>query len=161
MNCDLLWWHSLWWFLASEYVMLYTVFTLSVPVEQVFFIGQPPPHNAALPTVVLRIPLPPGTHVPERFSEYTFRHVGPLSSAARGCEIIWPPRLPAGPQGCFITRPREFSIKFWCGACGSGEEIFLQSILTDCGAHPASYLVATRGSFPGGKVADIWRWPLT
>jgi hypothetical protein len=29
------------------------------------------------------------------------------------------------------------------------------------GAHPASYPMGTRGSFPGGKAAGAWSWPLT
>jgi hypothetical protein len=29
------------------------------------------------------------------------------------------------------------------------------------GAHPASYPVGTSGSFPGGKAAVAWSWPLT
>jgi hypothetical protein len=29
------------------------------------------------------------------------------------------------------------------------------------GAHPASYPVGTRGSFPGSKAARAWSWPLT
>jgi hypothetical protein len=29
------------------------------------------------------------------------------------------------------------------------------------GAHPASYPMGTRGSFPGGKAVGAWRWPLT
>jgi hypothetical protein len=29
------------------------------------------------------------------------------------------------------------------------------------GAHPASYQMSTRGSFPGGKAAGSWNWPLT
>jgi hypothetical protein len=29
------------------------------------------------------------------------------------------------------------------------------------GAHPASYPMGTRGSFPGGKAARAWSWPLT
>jgi hypothetical protein len=29
------------------------------------------------------------------------------------------------------------------------------------GAHPASYVVGSRGSFPGGKAAGAWSWPLT
>jgi hypothetical protein len=28
------------------------------------------------------------------------------------------------------------------------------------GAHPASYPMGTRGSFPGGKAAGAWSWPL-
>jgi hypothetical protein len=29
------------------------------------------------------------------------------------------------------------------------------------GTHPASYTIWTRGSFPGGKAARAWNWPLT
>jgi hypothetical protein len=29
------------------------------------------------------------------------------------------------------------------------------------GAHPTSYPMGTRGSFPGGKAAGAWSWPLT
>jgi hypothetical protein len=29
------------------------------------------------------------------------------------------------------------------------------------GAHPASYQMNTRGSFPGGKAVGAWSWPLT
>jgi hypothetical protein len=29
------------------------------------------------------------------------------------------------------------------------------------GAHPASYQMSTRGSFPGGKAAGAWSWPIT
>jgi len=29
------------------------------------------------------------------------------------------------------------------------------------GAHPASYPMGTGGSFPGGKAAGAWSWPLT
>jgi len=31
---------------------------------------------------------------------------------------------------------------------------------TGSGAHQASYPVGTRDSFPGGKAAGAWRWPL-
>jgi len=33
----------------------------------------------------------------------------------------------------------------------------LFTIHTSPGAHPASYTMGT-GSFPGGKVARVWRW---
>jgi len=29
------------------------------------------------------------------------------------------------------------------------------------GTHPASYPIGTRGSFPWGKAAGVWSWPLT
>jgi hypothetical protein len=34
-------------------------------------------------------------------------------------------------------------------------------IQTGSGAHPASYPMGTGGSFPGGKAAGAWGWPLT
>jgi hypothetical protein len=34
-------------------------------------------------------------------------------------------------------------------------------VQTGSGAHPASYPMGTRGSFPGGKAAGAWIWPLT
>jgi hypothetical protein len=34
-------------------------------------------------------------------------------------------------------------------------------VQTGSGAHPASNPIGTRGSFPGGKAADAWSWPLT
>jgi hypothetical protein len=35
------------------------------------------------------------------------------------------------------------------------------SLDTDSGAHPASYLMGTGGSFPGGKATVAWSWQLT
>jgi hypothetical protein len=35
------------------------------------------------------------------------------------------------------------------------------SVQNGSGAHPASYPVNTRGSFPGGKAAGAWSWPRT
>jgi hypothetical protein len=34
-------------------------------------------------------------------------------------------------------------------------------VQTSCGAYSASYPMHTRGSFPGGKTARAWNWPLT
>jgi hypothetical protein len=38
---------------------------------------------------------------------------------------------------------------------------FHHRIQTGSGAHPASYPVDNRGSFPGAKAAGSWSWPLT
>jgi len=32
---------------------------------------------------------------------------------------------------------------------------------TGSGAHPPSYQMCIRGSFPGGKAVGAWSWPLT
>jgi len=63
--------------------------------------------------------------------------------AATGCgldsQMIWWVWFPAGAG--------NFSL-WYCVQNGSG-------------AHPASYSVGARGSFPGGKAAAVWSWPLT
>jgi hypothetical protein len=42
-----------------------------------------------------------------------------------------------------------------------GPRIFFHVVQTGSGAHPASYPMGTWGSFPGGKAAGTWSWPLT
>jgi hypothetical protein len=37
----------------------------------------------------------------------------------------------------------------------------LHLVQTGPGAHPASYPMGAGGSFPGGKAAGVWSWPLT
>jgi hypothetical protein len=44
---------------------------------------------------------------------------------------------------------------------GAGNFSLHHSVQNGSGAHPASYPMGTRGSFPGGKVAWAWSWPLT
>jgi hypothetical protein len=43
---------------------------------------------------------------------------------------------------------------------GAGNS-FRHRVHTGSGAHPASYPMGTSSSFPGGKVAGAWSWPLT
>jgi hypothetical protein len=45
---------------------------------------------------------------------------------------------------------------------GRGWEFFSHHrVQNGSGAHPASNPMGTRGSFPGGKAAGAWSWPLT
>jgi hypothetical protein len=44
---------------------------------------------------------------------------------------------------------------------GAGNLSLHHRIQNGSGAHPVSYLMGTRGSFPGGKAAGAWSWPLT
>jgi hypothetical protein len=44
---------------------------------------------------------------------------------------------------------------------GAGNFSFHHRVQNCSGAHPASYPMVTMGSFPGGKVAGSWSWPLT
>jgi hypothetical protein len=44
---------------------------------------------------------------------------------------------------------------------GAGNLSLHHHVQNGSGAHPASYQMGNRGSFPGGKAAGEWRWPLT
>jgi hypothetical protein len=71
----------------------------------------------------------------------------------------------ANMRGVGITQ--WYSNGLWAGwsvvrvPAGSGNFSFHHRVQTGSGAHPASYPMGTRRSFPGGKVAVVWRWPLT
>jgi hypothetical protein len=43
----------------------------------------------------------------------------------------------------------------------AGNFSLYHGVQTGSGAHPASYPMGTRGSFPGGKAVEAWSWPLT
>jgi hypothetical protein len=52
----------------------------------------------------------------------------------------------------------------WSGGrvpAGAGNFSLHHRVQTGSGGHPASYPLGTRGSFPGGKAAGEWNWPLT
>jgi hypothetical protein len=52
----------------------------------------------------------------------------------------------------------------WSGVrflAGAGNFCLHHRFQTDSGAHPASYSMSTRASFPGGKAAGAWSWQLT
>jgi hypothetical protein len=52
----------------------------------------------------------------------------------------------------------------WLGVrfpAGAGNFFLHHRVQTGSGAHPASYPMGTRGSFPGGKNDGAWSWPLT
>jgi hypothetical protein len=44
---------------------------------------------------------------------------------------------------------------------GAGNFSLHHSVQNGSGAHPASYPMGTGVSFPGGKAAGAWSWPLT
>jgi hypothetical protein len=46
-------------------------------------------------------------------------------------------------------------------AAGAGNFSLHHRVQKGSGAHPASYPMGTRVSFPGGKAAGAWSWPLT
>jgi hypothetical protein len=68
----------------------------------------------------------------------------------RACDIcnehrhLW---IPFQPQWCFSV--------LWI------VELMNENAQNCSGVHPASYPTGNRGSFPGGKAAGAWSWPLT
>jgi hypothetical protein len=52
---------------------------------------------------------------------------------------------------------RGFRVRFPAGA---GNFSLHHRVQNGSGAHPDSYPMGTRGSFPGGKAAGAWSWPL-
>jgi hypothetical protein len=44
---------------------------------------------------------------------------------------------------------------------GTGSFSLHHRVQSGSGTHPASYPMDTRGSYPGGKAAGAWNWPLT
>jgi hypothetical protein len=53
---------------------------------------------------------------------------------------------------------RGFRVRF---SAGAGNFSLRHRVQNGSGAHPASYEMGTRGSFPGDKTAGTWNWPLT
>jgi hypothetical protein len=54
-----------------------------------------------------------------------------------------------------VTEPRAGRLRIRGSFAGRGKTFFslVQSVQTGCAAHPVSYTISTRSSFPGGKVA--------
>jgi hypothetical protein len=62
--------------------------------------------------------------------------------------------------GTTSYRLDEQGVGVW--VLGGGQEFSLLHVVqTGSGVHPASYSMGTVGSFPEGKAAGAWSWPLT
>jgi len=59
---------------------------------------------------------------------------------------------------CFSLDDRGSRVRFPAAA---GNFSFHHRVQNGSGAYPASYLMGIGGSFPGGKAAGAWSWPLT
>jgi hypothetical protein len=63
------------------------------------------------------------------------------------------------------TYLRNYIPCFACSPLDSRQEQqvlpIVQSVPTDCSAHPAPYTMGTTVSFPSGKAAGAWDWPLS
>jgi hypothetical protein len=69
-------------------------------------------------------------------------------------------------QSEFLSQPKRLDAGWAIGwsefESQQGQEFsLLHNIQTDSGAHLASYLMGTKGSFPSGKAARAGSWPLT
>jgi hypothetical protein len=65
---------------------------------------------------------------------------------------------PVGTATGYWLDERMIGVRFPAGA---GNFSLRHHVQTGSGSHPASYPVGTGGSFPGGKAAGAWSWPLT
>jgi hypothetical protein len=68
------------------------------------------------------------------------------------------PRIRAGIALSYGLDHRGSRVRFPAGA---GNFSLHHCIQNGPGAHPASYPMSTRDSFPGSKAAGAWSWPLT
>jgi hypothetical protein len=59
---------------------------------------------------------------------------------------------------CYGLDDRDSRVRFPAGA---GNFSLHHRVQPGSGAHPVSYPMGTRGSFPGSKAAGAWSWPLT
>jgi hypothetical protein len=56
----------------------------------------------------------------------------------------------------WTTEGSEFRVPVWSKLCS-----LLHVVQTGSGVHPTSYPISIGDSFPGGKAAGAWSWPLT
>jgi hypothetical protein len=61
----------------------------------------------------------------------------------------------------WTRKHRKKSVLYCASSSSSGNFSLHHRVQTGSGAHPASYPMGTRDSFPGGKAAGAWSWPLT
>jgi hypothetical protein len=75
------------------------------------------------------------------------------------------------PDRCSLRHQRQIAQRYsaglqagWSGVrvpVVAGNFSLYHRVQTGSGAHPASYPMGTRGSFPGGNAASKWSWALT
>jgi hypothetical protein len=65
----------------------------------------------------------------------------------------------------FFTVHKKVNVDYRCSRvrfpAGAGNFALPHRVQNGSGTHPASYPMCTRGSYPGGKAAGAWSWPLT
>jgi hypothetical protein len=106
------------------------------------------------------------------FCEETGHGVLTAVSFTSGREFSWRRRLPKKKSNIHQTsRDSSVGIALDYGLddrgsrvrfpTGSGNFSLHHRVQNGSGTHPATYPMGTRGSFPGGKAAGAWSWPLT
>jgi hypothetical protein len=69
----------------------------------------------------------------------------------------------SGSQGSSVNIATGYGLEDQVGRSSSLSRFrnFLHVVWIDSGAHTTSYRMGARCSFPGGKAAEMWSWPLT
>jgi hypothetical protein len=102
--------------------------------------------------------------VPTRSYKSPFTIIANLHSTLKGLEFLIFTVL-AKSRGSWVGTALGYGLddrgsKVWFPA-GAGNFSLHHRVQNGSGAHPGSYPMGTRGSFPGGKAAGAWSWPLT
>jgi hypothetical protein len=114
-----------------------------------------------------KIPVPAGNRnsvvqpVASQFSEYAHWHTDTVTWIFSTSPVIqsWICYYRAGIAQWYSTGLRAGGLGVRVLA-GAGYFSLHYRVQNGSGAHPSSYPMGTRGSFPGDKAAGVWCWPL-
>jgi hypothetical protein len=111
---------------------------------------EPGTFRASLPVVISEVNLSP--YQPHCSTGQSFRDILKYHNIRKSCDS----------SVCIVLGYGldDQSSRVWFPA-GAGNFSLRHRVQNGSGAHPASYTMCTRGSFPGGKAAWAWSWSLT
>jgi hypothetical protein len=98
-----------------------------------------------------------------RRSRFKYRSSGSWLS------VVYSGRIPTFRRTFFLQLPVGIALGYGLDDRGSrvrfpaeiGNFFLRHRVQNGSEAHPASYPMGNRGSYPGGKAARVWSWPLT
>jgi hypothetical protein len=151
----------------SSYATSWTTRLRSPSEVGIFFASPPRPYRIWGPPR-FRGALSPGVKRPGREADHTYP-----SSTEDGKVWSYASTLPYVFMTWYLVKHRDSSVGTALGyglddrgsrvrfPAGAGNFSPHHRVQNGFGAHPASYSMGTRSSFPGCKAAGAWSWPLT